>query len=56
MKSMSKDGRREKRTWSRRDWRGGRGGGGGGGGGVAFEKLLLPRGLQFSSVIILGGG
>ena len=28
----------------------------GGGGGVAFEKLLLPRGLQFSSVIILGGG
>ena len=29
---------------------------GGGGGGVAFEKLLLPRGLQFSSVIILGGG
>ena len=28
----------------------------GGGGAVAFKKLLLPRGLQFSSVIILGGG
>ena len=27
-----------------------------GGGAVAFKKLLLPRGLQFSSVIILGGG
>ena len=29
---------------------------GGGGGRVQFEKLLLPRELQFSSVIILGGG
>ena len=26
------------------------------GGAVAFKKLLLPRGLQFSSVIILEGG
>ena len=29
---------------------------GGGGGAVAFKKLLLPRGLQFSSVIILEAG
>ena len=25
-------------------------------GGGAFKKLLLPRGVQFSQVIILGGG
>ena len=30
--------------------------GGVGGGAVAFKKLLLPRGLQFSSVIILEVG
>ena len=27
-----------------------------GGGAVAFKKILLPRGLQFSTVIILGAG
>ena len=26
------------------------------GGGGAFKKLLLPRGVQFSQVIIFGGG
>ena len=25
-------------------------------GGDAFKKLLLPRGVQFSQVIIFGGG
>ena len=52
MKSMPKDkiiSNVEEETWSRRGW---------GGGGGTFSILLLPRGggLQFSYVIIWGGG
>ena len=48
MKSMSKDGRREKKDLVKKALDEG---GGGGGGGVHF----LQEGVQFSSVIIWGG-